>query len=295
MNPILLDGKQLSQSIQANIKQVIQQMLTAGQRAPKLAVVLIGDNPASAIYVRNKQIACQKVGIQSILIQKPQSYSEQALLNVVDHLNQDSEVDGILVQLPLPKSIPVKSILSALDPYKDVDGFHPQNMGLLAQGHPHFISCTAYGVLKLVESLAVALKGLYAVVVGASNIVGKPIALTLLHAGCTVTLCHIETRDLQSHIQQADLLVVGIGQPNVVKSSWIKKGAIVVDVGINRHLNGTVTGDLDFKAVAVRARAITPVPGGVGPMTVTMLLQNTLQAYQERIGKVDLPQKKYCH
>lgn len=283
MHATRLDGKALSLAIEADIQQTIQQQLSKGHRAPGLTVVLVGEDPASRIYVRRKQVACERVGIQSTRLQNPVTLSEPALLNLITELNHDTAVDGILVQLPLPPHINVARVLDSIDPAKDIDGFHPQNLGKLAQGRPQFRACTPYGVMMLLETLKIDLSGLHAVIVGASNIVGKPMALELLQAKCTVTLCHIATRNLQQHIQQADLLVSAIGKPNIIQSDWIKIGAIVIDVGINRRSDGAITGDIDFKTAEMRAQAITPVPGGVGPMTVAMLLKNTLQSYQAHL------------
>lgn len=284
MSATRLDGKALALRLRSDIQNKITQAIQEGRRPPGLAVVLVGNDPASTIYVRHKQRACAEVGIRSDLLALPSSITEDKLLGLIHKLNQDPATDGILVQLPLPNGTPISRILDLIDPNKDVDGFHPYNLGLLAQGRPRFRACTPYGIMCLLETLSLPLAGLQAVVVGASNIVGKPMLLELLHAGCTVTICHSETRDLQHYIRQAELLVSAIGKPGVIQSDWIKPEAIVIDVGINKRPNGTLTGDLDFNRAAQRASAITPVPGGVGPMTVAILLQNTLLSWQIRLG-----------
>jgi methylenetetrahydrofolate dehydrogenase (NADP+) / methenyltetrahydrofolate cyclohydrolase len=278
MQAIRLSGKLLSEQIRGSIKEAIQAQQAKGQRPPKLVIVLLGEQFASVIYVRNKEKACLEIGMSSQIIQLPTNCSEVNLLQLIHKLNNDSTVDGILVQLPLPSTINVSKVLDAIDPAKDVDGFHPTNMGLLAQGRPYFRACTPYGIMRLLETLARPLRGLHAVIVGASNIVGKPMMLELLREECTVTICHIATRNLKSHVQQADLLVSAIGKQGIIQSEWIKRGAIVIDAGINRTTQG-ITGDIAFDQAAERAFAITPVPGGVGPMTVAMLLENTWTAY----------------
>lgn len=280
MPAIQLYSRLLAKKIKAQLKNTIQNRLQQGFRAPKLVMVLIGNHLPSVIYVRNKKKACEQVGILSQIIECPSTYSEEALLTLIRNLNQESTIDGILVQLPLPKTMAVHRILKAIDPNKDVDGFHPYNLGLLAQGNPHFRACTPYGIMRLLETLPNSLRGLHAVVVGASNIVGKPMALELLQVGCTVTICHIATQPLWQHVSQADLLVSAIGKTGVIKSDWIKPGAIVIDAGINYAASGELTGDIEFKTALSKAYAITPVPGGVGPMTVAMLMENTWKSYQ---------------
>jgi methylenetetrahydrofolate dehydrogenase (NADP+)/methenyltetrahydrofolate cyclohydrolase len=280
MRAIQLYSKTLANTIRKNLQNTIYQNSQKGLRPPGLTILLIGDDLASLVYVRNKQRACEAIGMKSCLMHYPPALSEAELLALIHQLNQDATVDGILIQLPLPKMIRVDRVLDAIDPMKDVDGFHPTNMGLLAQGRPYFRACTPYGIMQLLESLSQPLKGMHAVVVGASNIVGKPMALELLHAGCTVTICHSATRALSEHIKQADILISAIGKQHIIQSQWIKPGAIVIDAGINRNTEGHLTGDIEYTTAAERAYAITPVPGGVGPMTVSMLLENTYKAYQ---------------
>lgn len=279
MGAKLLDGKKLATQIRSELKQEIQQRATQGHRAPSLAVILVGEDPASSVYVKNKRIACADVGIQSIDYTLPATTSEKELLHLIAELNQRTDVDGILVQLPLPAQINSANIIEAIHPKKDVDGFHPYNLGRLAQFRPLLRPCTPYGAMALLKTLNVDLIGKRAVVVGASNIVGKPMALELLMAKCTVTVCHSGTKNLKECVEQAEILVTAIGKPGVIKSEWIAPGAIVIDVGINR-VNDRLIGDIEFDSASARAGYITPVPGGVGPMTVTMLLKNTLLAQQ---------------
>lgn len=276
MTAHIIDGKAIAAQIRAKLRADIADHVRQGQRAPGLAVVLVGEDPASAVYVRTKQQACAEVGVVSFAHYLPKDISADQLLALIDTLNADTAVDGILVQLPLPSTIPADIILERINPSKDVDGFHPYNLGRLAQRRPLLRPCTPYGVMQLLAHTQVELKGLHAVVVGASNIVGRPMALELLLAGCTITVCHRWTRDLVSHIKQADILVVAVGKPGLVPSTAIKAGAIVIDVGINRLSTGQLVGDIDFATAKERASWITPVPGGVGPMTVAMLLQNTV-------------------
>ncbi|WP_218814495.1 bifunctional methylenetetrahydrofolate dehydrogenase/methenyltetrahydrofolate cyclohydrolase FolD [Rickettsiella endosymbiont of Dermanyssus gallinae] len=278
MTAKIIDGKAIAQKIRENLKDVVQRRLTQGQSASGLAVILVGDDPASHIYVRNKREACSECGIKSVAYDLPQDISQEKLLSLITQLNSDTSIHGILIQLPLPKHIKTPLILDSIDPKKDVDGFHPTNLGLLAQGRPYLRPCTPYGVMRLLEHEKITLPGLNAVVVGTSNIVGKPMALELVNAKCTVTLCHKQTRDLQQAVKQADLLVSAIGKAGVIKSEWIKPGAIVIDIGITRSPNGKLHGDIEFETAKQSAAYITPVPGGVGPMTVAMLLSNTLLA-----------------
>lgn len=278
MTAHLIDGKALADSLLKNIRNQVEARLAAGQRAPGLAVILLGDDPASSIYVRNKRLACEKSGVISISHDLPASTSEADLLNLIDRLNQDSAVDGILVQAPLPAHIDSEKVVERILPGKDVDGFHPYNVGRLAVRNPLLRSCTPYGVMHLLDSTGIPLRGKHAVVVGASNHVGRPMALELLLAGCTVTICHSATVDLPGHVAQADIVVAAVGRPEMVKGAWIKRGAIVIDIGINRLDDGRLCGDVEFKAALDTAGWITPVPGGVGPMTVATLLQNTLEA-----------------
>ncbi len=276
----ILDGKSLSERMIADVQKRIAGRVAAGKSAPTLAVILVGSDPASAIYVRNKRSACAKAGVRSISHDLPADTSQEVLLALIDELNADAMVDGILVQLPLPPHIDPETVIERTHPDKDVDGFHPYNIGRLAVRMPTLRSCTPYGVMVLLRSAHADLKGLHAVVVGSSNHVGRPMGLELLLAGCTVTTCHRFTRDLASFVRQADIVVVAVGKPGLVKGEWIKPGATVVDVGINRLADGSLCGDVEYASAAERAAWITPVPGGVGPMTVAMLLQNTLQALE---------------
>ncbi|MGH8529514.1 MAG: bifunctional methylenetetrahydrofolate dehydrogenase/methenyltetrahydrofolate cyclohydrolase FolD [Nevskiales bacterium] len=278
----LIDGKAIAASLRAGIKQRIDARLRAGQRAPGLTVILFGENPASEIYVRNKHKACAEVGIRSQVLHRPASLTEVELLAEIDRLNADETVDGILLQLPLPAHINAEHVLERIRPDKDVDGFHPFNFGRLAQKRPLLRPCTPYGVMKLIETTGVATRGARAVVVGASNIVGRPMALELLLADATVTICNSKTRDLADIVAQADIVVAGVGKPEFVKGAWIKPGAVVIDVGINRDSDGRLIGDVEFDAARSRAGWITPVPGGVGPMTIAMLLNATLFACERR-------------
>lgn len=278
MTAKIIDGKAVAQKIRDNLKKEVQQFLNDGNPVPGLAVVLVGNNPASQIYVRNKREACKNCGINSIALDLPEAIAEKELLSHIAKLNKDPTIHGILVQLPLPNQIRTSLILESIDPKKDVDGFHPINLGLLTQGRPYLRPCTPYGVICLLENEKIPLSGLDAVIVGTSNIVGKPMALELLNSKCTVTLCHSATRDLEKHIKQADLLVSAIGKAGIIKSAWIKPGSIVIDIGIIRSHNGKLHGDIEFETAKQSAAYITPVPGGVGPMTVAMLLKNTLFA-----------------
>lgn len=274
----LLDGRVAATARQAQLKERLAARKAKGLRAPGLAVVLVGTDPASEVYVRNKRQACEDLGIVSRAHDLPEDTSQETLLELIDALNTDPDIDGILVQLPLPASIDTNLILEHIDPAKDVDGFHPYNLGRLAQGRPLLQPCTPYGIMSLLKHYEIDPKGMHACVVGASNIVGRPMALELLHAGATITLCHRATKDLSSHVKSADLLVVAIGKIDTVKSEWIKPGAIVIDVGIHRKPDGKLRGDLDFESASKHAAWITPVPGGVGPMTVVTLLENTMTA-----------------
>lgn len=277
MTANIIDGKAIAQQVRCELKQRLQKRHTKGLITPGLAVILVGEDIASQIYVRNKRDACQDVGINSFAYDL-RSTTEVELLTLIQKLNIDPKVHGILIQLPLPSSINTARIIESIDPKKDVDGFHPSNLGLLAQGRPFLRPCTPFGVMRLLEYEKISLKGLNAVIVGTSNIVGKPMALELLNAGCTITLCHSATRHLQQHIQQADLLVSAMGKAGIIQSAWFKPKAIVIDIGITRGANGKLHGDIDFATAKEIAGYITPVPGGVGPMTVAMLLENTLFA-----------------
>ena len=283
MTAQIISGTQLASQIKSNVAQQISQYVAQGKRAPGLAVILVGADPASQVYVGSKRKSCAEIGIVSKSYDLPEITTEQALLELIEELNQDAEVDGILVQLPLPKHIDSTKVIEQISPEKDVDGFHPYNVGRLCQRIPTLRACTPYGVMKLLETTGISFYGKHAVIVGASNIVGRPMALELLLAGCTVTVTHRFTEDLASHIRQADILVVAVGKPKFIKGEWIKEGAVVVDVGINR-LEGKLVGDVEFDVAAQRASYITPVPGGVGPMTVAMLMQNTLSAYEKQQG-----------
>ena len=283
MTAQIISGTQLASQIKSNVAQQISQYVAQGKRAPGLAVILVGADPASQVYVGSKRKSCAEIGIVSKSYDLPEITTEQALLELIEELNQDAEVNGILVQLPLPKHIDSTKVIEQISPEKDVDGFHPYNVGRLCQRIPTLRACTPYGVMKLLETTGISFYGKHAVIVGASNIVGRPMALELLLAGCTVTVTHRFTEDLASHIRQADILVVAVGKPKFIKGEWIKEGAVVVDVGINR-IEGKLVGDVEFDIAAQRAAYITPVPGGVGPMTVAMLMQNTLSAYEKQQG-----------
>ena len=273
----LIDGNQLSQQIRSNVKQRAA-VLTSQGRQPGLAVILVGDNPASQVYVRNKVKACEDCGIYSVLEKHPADFSETGLLDRISALNADARINGILVQLPLPAHIDSHKVLEAIALEKDVDGFHVNNAGLLMTGQPLFRPCTPYGVMKMLEAIDYPVRGANAVIVGASNIVGKPQAMLLLQAGATVTICNSKTRDLGAHTRNADILVVATGKRNLVTADMIKPGAVVIDVGMNRDDAGKLCGDVDFAGAREVAGYITPVPGGVGPMTITMLLVNTIEA-----------------
>ncbi|HMI37697.1 MAG TPA: bifunctional methylenetetrahydrofolate dehydrogenase/methenyltetrahydrofolate cyclohydrolase FolD [Steroidobacteraceae bacterium] len=282
MSAKIIDGKAVAEEIKTEIRAATDALAAAGRRRPGLAVVMVGNAAASEVYVRNKRRACEQAGIISSAHDLSAGTSEAELLALIGLLNTDSAIDGILVQLPLPPQVRPRSVIDAINPAKDVDGFHPYNLGRLAQREPLLRCCTPYGVMRLLESIGAKLAGIQAVVVGASSIVGRPMALELLLAGATVTVCHSRTRDLAAEVARADLVVAAVGQPNKVRGEWIKPGAIVIDVGINRLGDGRLAGDVEFAPAAARAGWITPVPGGVGPMTVAMLMQNTLEAYQKR-------------
>ncbi|MDX1253216.1 MAG: bifunctional methylenetetrahydrofolate dehydrogenase/methenyltetrahydrofolate cyclohydrolase FolD [Gammaproteobacteria bacterium] len=282
MTAHIIDGKTIAASIRQKVKQDVEQRLSQNKRAPGLAVILVGNNPASEVYVASKRKACAEAGILSKSHDLPDSITQAELLALIDGLNGDPAIDGILVQLPLPAHIDTETVIERIHPDKDVDGFHPYSVGRLALRLPALRPCTPHGVMTLLKSIGQQLKGQEAVVVGASNIVGRPMSLELLLAGCTVTTCHRFTRDLQSHLARADILVVAVGKPGFIKGEWIKPGATVIDVGINRLPDGNIVGDVEFAPAAERAAWITPVPGGVGPMTVATLLQNTLYAAEQR-------------
>lgn len=278
MTAQLIDGKKISQQRIEAVAQAVKARQEKGLHTPCLAVVLVGDDPASAVYVRNKKLACQKSGIESRSYELPSETTQDDLLKLVDELNGDSAVDGILVQLPLPAHIDSQAVLERIVPHKDVDGFHPYNVGRLVVKMPLMRPCTPKGVMTLLEAYGIDPKGKKAVIVGASNIVGRPQALELLLSRATVTICHSATQNLADEVAAADILVVGVGIPNFVKGEWVKPGAIVIDVGINRLDDGSLCGDVEFDVAKERASMITPVPGGVGPMTIATLLENTLHA-----------------
>jgi len=277
----IIDGKAVAQSTRQQVALRVQQRLAAGKRAPGLAVVLVGMDAASQVYVGSKRKACEEVGFESFSYDLPSSTTQQELFDLIDTLNADNKVDGILVQLPLPAGLDASAILERINPLKDVDGFHPYNIGRLAQRMPALRPCTPKGIIKLLQSTGIQIRGMDAVVVGASNIVGRPMALELLLAGCTTTVCHKFTKQLEQHVRRADLVVVAVGKPEFIPGDWIKPGALVIDVGINRLESGKLVGDVEFDKAKEHARFITPVPGGVGPMTVACLIENTLEACEQ--------------
>jgi methylenetetrahydrofolate dehydrogenase (NADP+)/methenyltetrahydrofolate cyclohydrolase len=285
----LIDGRQLARSVKDEVATQIAALLQQGGPRPGLAVIKVGEDAASAVYVRNKRRACEEVGISSFAYDLPGDTSEARLLALIDALNHDLQVDGILVQLPLPEQIGRTAVIERIDPAKDVDGFHPYNIGRLAQRMPLMRPCTPYGVIRLLQHIGTPfdLKGQNAVVVGASNIVGRPMSLELLLTGATATVCHRFTVDLREHVGRADILIVAAGKPGLIPGDWIRPGSIVIDVGMNRLADGRLVGDVEFARARERAAWITPVPGGVGPMTVAMLMHNTLQAAQRRQRPAD--------
>ncbi len=278
MTAHLIDGKALALSIREQIGKDVAQLMEQANVTPGLAAILVGDDPASAIYVKNKKTACGKAGIYADENKLPASTTQSELLALIDKMNADPKIHGILVQLPLPKHIDSKVILEAVSPEKDVDGFHPYNVGRLVAAEPVFVPCTPKGVMRMIESTGQPIEGKRAVIIGRSNIVGKPVALLLMHANATVTVCHSRTKDLPAVCREADIVVAAIGRAHFVTRDMIKDGAIVIDVGINRLEDGRLVGDVDFEAAKDQAGWITPVPGGVGPMTIAMLLQNTLES-----------------
>ncbi|WP_042264839.1 bifunctional methylenetetrahydrofolate dehydrogenase/methenyltetrahydrofolate cyclohydrolase FolD [Paraburkholderia heleia] len=283
MTATIIDGNALSRKLRAQVATRAA-ALTARGHQPGLAVVLVGDNPASEVYVRNKVKACEDNGLYSSYDRYPESLAEADLLKRIDELNRDPKINGILVQLPLPKHIDSHKVIEAIAPEKDVDGFHVANAGALMTGQPLFRPCTPYGVMKMFEEYRIPLEGVNAVVIGRSNIVGKPMALLLLEKGATVTICHSKTRDLAKHTRDADIVVAAVGKRNVLTADMVKPGATVIDVGMNRDDNGKLCGDVDFAGLKDVAGFITPVPGGVGPMTITMLLVNTIEAAERAAG-----------
>ncbi len=285
MTAQIIDGKRLAESFQAQIAAEVAELQKRSGFVPGLAVVLVGDNEASRVYVRNKETACKKAGMYAEQINLPSSTSEAELLKLIDRLNKNSKIHGILVQLPLPKQIDSQKILEAIAPEKDADGFHPINMGNLLIGKSGVIPCTPFGVMKMIDSISYPLAGKDAIVVGRSNIVGKPAALLLMQRNATVTIAHSKTQDLPEKVKRADVVVAAIGRANFIQGDWIKEGAVVIDVGMNRGPDGKLCGDVEFAAASKRASWITPVPGGVGPMTITMLLWNTLEAAKRTVAR----------
>jgi methylenetetrahydrofolate dehydrogenase (NADP+) / methenyltetrahydrofolate cyclohydrolase len=278
----LIDGRQLAAEVKSGVRRAIEAAAALGRQRPGLAVVKVGDDPASAVYVRGKRRACEEVGINSFAFDLPAHATQAQLLALIDELNRDERVDGILVQLPLPGHIGRTAVIERIDPVKDVDGFHPYNIGRLAQRIPLMRPCTPYGVIRLLEHIGAPFKGQNAVVVGASNIVGRPMSLELLLTGATATVCHRFTADLREHVSRADILIVAAGKCGLIPGAWVRPGSIVIDVGMNRLPGGHLVGDVEFAPAREQAAWITPVPGGVGPMTVAMLMHNTLQASQRR-------------
>ena len=279
---VLLDGKAVAAKVRAEVAQRSTEFARLHGRRPGLAVVQVGEDPASSVYVRNKRRSCLEAGIESFAHDLPASASEAEILALVDSLNRDPRVDGILVQLPLPKGVNADRVMDAVDPLKDVDGFHPLNTGLLAQKRPRLRPCTPFGVIRLAKEYGIGLTGLRATVVGASNIVGRPMALELLLARATVTVCHTGTRDLRGEVERAEVVVAAVGKAGFIPGEWIRPGAAVFDVGINRTPAGNLVGDVEFESAAARAGWITPVPGGLGPMTIAMLLSNAVDAANYR-------------
>lgn len=282
MSAEIIDGKAIADDIKDQLKTRVEERLQQGLRIPGLAVIKVGNDPASEVYVRNKRNSCEKVGINSIAHDLSENTTQEVLLSLIDDLNEDANIDGILVQLPVPEHINSETIIERIHPDKDVDGFHPYNVGRLALRMPVLRPCTPRGIMTLLsqtmEKMNQSIKGMDVCIVGASNIVGRPMGLELLLAGCTVTTCHRFTKNLEEHVHNADILVVAVGKPGIVNSDWVKPGSIVIDVGINRLDDGRLVGDIDFDKAKEKAAYITPVPGGVGPMTVATLLQNTVDA-----------------
>jgi methylenetetrahydrofolate dehydrogenase (NADP+)/methenyltetrahydrofolate cyclohydrolase len=278
MTAQILDGKAIAESLKQDLKRATDIRLKSGKRPPGLAVVLLGADPASEVYVSSKRRGCEEIGFKSTSYNLPVTTTEAELLELINTLNHNSEIDGILVQLPLPVHINADNIIEHIAPHKDVDGFHPYNIGRLAQRNPQLRPCTPKGMITMLNQTGIDLRGQEAVVIGASNIVGRPMSLELLLAGCTTTVCHRMTRDLELHVRRADILIVAVGRPNFIPGEWVKPGAIVLDVGINRLKDGSLVGDVEFHAARDKAAWISPVPGGVGPMTVATLLENTLYA-----------------
>ena len=281
---IIIDGKNTAKEIRKGIKEKVAIFREKYGYSPKLSVILVGNDPASEIYVRNKENACRKVDMDAETLHMPDTTTTEELLTLIERLNTDEKVSGILVQLPVPKQIDTDAVLKAISPMKDVDGFHPVNGGMMLQKKALLEPCTPTGCIELLKRYGVPLEGAEAVVIGRSNLVGKPVSVMLQRENCTVTMCHSKTKDLESHVRRADIIIAAIGKPKMIPGEWIKEGAAVIDVGINRLEDGTVCGDVDFETASRKAGFITPVPGGVGPMTVAMLLRNTLLAAEARIG-----------
>ncbi|PID03540.1 bifunctional methylenetetrahydrofolate dehydrogenase/methenyltetrahydrofolate cyclohydrolase FolD [Sporosarcina sp. P2] len=277
-----IDGKAIGQEIRNELKEEVASLITQGVQ-PGLAVILVGENSASETYVKNKEKSSKEAGMKSVLTKLPETVSEEDLLHEVEKLNQDETIDGILVQLPLPKHIDENKVIRAISPEKDVDGFHPMNVGKMLIGQETFLPCTPYGIMQLLERSNVDIAGKHAVIIGRSNIVGKPMGQLLLQKDATVTYCHSRTEDLKKFTQQADILIVAIGIAKFITGDYIKEGAVVIDVGMNRDENGKLCGDVDYESAEKQASAITPVPGGVGPMTITMLLKNTVESAEKRL------------
>ena len=284
MSARLIDGKAIAARVREDVRNAVASLVAGGRRAPGLGVILVGSDPASGIYVRHKREACVAAGMHSVVNEMPETSTQDEVLAAVDALNRDDAIDGILVQQPLPEQISDQAVIDAVAVEKDVDGFNPRNLGLLAQRTPRLRPCTPYGVIRMLEHEGIDPQGMDAVVIGQSNIVGRPMALELLMKGATVTICHSRTKHLPDHVRRADLLVAAIGQPEFIEGEWIKPGAVVIDVGINRLPSGKVVGDVEFERARERASWITPVPGGVGPMTIACLLLNTLAAACARRG-----------
>jgi methylenetetrahydrofolate dehydrogenase (NADP+)/methenyltetrahydrofolate cyclohydrolase len=286
MSARILDGKGIARTVREGIRDRIQVLQAAGLRVPGLAVVMVGSDPASAIYVRHKRAACAEAGMHSVAHDLPENTHEMELLRLIEALNGDPDIDGILVQLPVPRHINAENVIRTIAVDKDVDGFQPENLGLLAQRRPRLRPCTPYGVMKMLEHERIDVRGMDATIVGQSNIVGRPMMLELLMQAATTTICHSATRDLAGHVRRADLVVAATGRPELIRGDWIKPGAVVIDVGMNRLPSGKLVGDVEFAAASERAAWITPVPGGVGPMTIAMLMQNTLESAQRRLNAV---------
>ncbi|WP_319381431.1 bifunctional methylenetetrahydrofolate dehydrogenase/methenyltetrahydrofolate cyclohydrolase FolD [Thiomicrorhabdus sp.] len=281
MSAKILDGKAIALEVRESIRSEVERQVAAGNPRPGLAVIMVGEDPASQVYVRNKKLACEKAGFNDVSEVLPTETTQEDVLALIDKLNADDQVHGIIVQLPVPDHIDPEEIIERIHPCKDVDGFHPYNVGRLANRMPQLAPCTPHGVMTMLEKTGIPLRGLDAVVVGASNIVGVPMTLELLNARATVTVCHSATKDLPEKVSKADLVVVGVGIPEMVKGEWIKPGAIVIDVGINRMEDGRLVGDVEYDVAKEKASWITPVPGGVGPMTIATLLENTMKVAYE--------------